>query len=99
MTSWKQRLSETTAKLRDLSKDADRVEQMAAKRDINVYVKGGEVYIDAPPGTYINCECWYDSLTKMSERIQMGTDESAAFIREYQELQARLDRLEKKLGD
>ena len=67
------------------------------KGDIHVQIKKGEVYIDAPRRTMLHCACWYDDITKMSEDIMMGSDEAASVIRDLQDLQERIEALEKRI--
>jgi len=67
------------------------------KKDIQVKVVKNEVYIDAPRHTIIHCRCWYDPCTVMTEDIMMGSDEAASVIRDLQDLQERIEALEKRL--
>ena len=90
---WKKALQCTTARLYELSK---RVDKLESKPKIDVQIRHGEVFIDAPRGTRVNLNCWYDDCNKMNEYIEMGTDEMAGLIMIRDELEARIKVLEKK---
>lgn len=68
-----------------------------ARGEINVEIRGDQVFIDAPRNTIIHCSCWADDITKMEETITMGSEEHEYLIKEIMELGERITEMEKRL--
>lgn len=64
------------------------------KHNITVTIEKHCVMIDAPKGTIIELDCWYDSVTKMHETFIVGSDDHAQLIMKLEELESKLERLE-----
>ena len=71
--------------------------QHIMQEGINVEIVRGEVHVSCPRGTVIEALCWYNDVTHMTERFEVGTEEHAWIIQTKQDIEARLDALEKQL--
>lgn len=94
--SWRDSLTRNLKSVREMRRDVEKLEQAQTTR-IRTWVEKGEVYIEAPPLTFINCKCWVlDGTTVLDERIQMGTPEMIELLQIVEDLRDRIKRLEGK---
>lgn len=102
--SMKEKLREMVSGLQVVERSLDAIEDRATKKNlfasghgIDVEIRKGVVIVTCPTGTTVRTECWYNDVTKMSEVWEVGTEDMADYIRLRDDLQSRIDSLEKRL--